>query len=238
MALARIMQGAVALACMGATLVTGHAQEATPTSAVSPVPTAECTVEARRMGELRQLVMRGISDYVTGATPVPVVVSGAEEGEPADAETVAAVTATIREFTACTNAGSFPAMAALATDEMMARPLGRVAIYAGHLFAGLPGTPAPAETPTAAALDTYLMMLQLSEPLPEAEHSAILEIRDVLVLGDGIVRATVVTASPGTPAPETDTVLLRWSGDHYLIAGTVSGESPTSVTPEATPDAS
>ena len=238
MTLARIIQGATALALMAMTISTGKAQETSPTAAISPVPSAECTVEARRMGELRQLVMRGIDDYVSGATPVPVVVSGAEDGQPADAETEAAVTATIRQFTACTNGGNFPAMAALATDELMIRPLGRVAIYAGHLLAGRPGTPAPAETPTAAALDAYLMTLQFPQPLPEAEQSAVLEIRDVRTLADGRVRATVVTASQAEPDPDTDTVLLRWSGDRYLIAGTFQGESPSFLTPEATPGAS
>jgi hypothetical protein len=189
------------------------------------------------MGELRELVMRGIDEYVTGATPAPVLTAGAAEGELADAETVAGVTATIHEFTACTNAGNFPAMAALATDEMMTRPLGRVAIYAGHLFAGRPGTPAPAETPTAAALDLYLATLQFSQPLPEMEQSAVLEIRDVRTLADGRVRATVETASQAEPNPETDTVYLRWAGDRYLIEGTFSGEPADSVAPSATPDA-
>lgn len=187
------------------------------------------------MSELRQLVMRGIDDYVTGATPVPVAVAGAEEGKPVDAETEAAVTATILQFTDCTNAGYFPGMAALATDEMMARPLGRVAIYAGHLFAGRPGTPAPFETPTAAALDAYLITLQFPQPLPEAEQSAVLEIRDVRTLGNGRVWATVVTASQAEPNPETDTVYLRWSGDRYLIEGTSRGEAADSVSPSATP---
>src|SRR3954471_2159975 len=109
----RIIQSAVALAIMGATLSGGHAQKASATAAISPVPPAECTIAPRPIGELRQLVMRGIDDYVTGATPAPVAVARVEDGTPADAATVAAVTATIREFTACTNAGNLTSMAAL-----------------------------------------------------------------------------------------------------------------------------
>jgi hypothetical protein len=233
----RIIQGATALAIMGVTLRSGHAQEASPTAAISPVPPAECTIERRPIGELRQVVMRGIDDYVTGATPVPVAVFTAEESTPADAATVAAVTATIREFTACTNAGDFPAMAALATDEMMTRPLGRVAIYTAHLFAGRPGTPAPGETPTADELDTYLITLQFSQPRPQAEWSAILEIRDVRTLTDGRVRATVVTASQDEPDPDTDTVYLRWSRGRYLIEGTVRDQPTEAATPRASSSA-
>ena len=125
-------------------------------------------------------------------------------------------------------------MAALATDELMVRPLGRVAIYAGHLFAGLPGTPAAAETPTAEALDLYLVTLQFPQPLPETEQSSVLDIRDVRTLGDGRVRATVVTASQDETHPETGTVYLRWSGDRYLIDGTVRERSAESRAPEAT----
>ncbi len=235
MARSRIILGAVALTFMGVTFSSGQAQEASPAAPIVPVPPAECTIEPRPIGELRQLVMHGIDDYVTGATPAPIEFGGADGGAPADATAIAAVTATIREFTACTNAGYFPGMAALAADELMTRPLGRVAIYAGHLFAGGSGTPAPAETPTAAALDAYLITLQFPRPLPQAAWSTILEIRDVRALGDSRMRATVVTASQDEPIPVTDTVYLRWSRGRYLIEGTVRDKTADSVAPTASP---
>lgn len=142
---------------------------------------------------------------------------------------------TSREFTVCSNAGDFPAMASLATDELMTRPPGRIAIHAGHLFAGRPGTPAPSETPTAAALDAYVIALQFAQPVPQTEPSAILEIRDVPAPADGRVWATVVTASQDEPKPETDTGFLRWAGDRYLIEGTFRGEPAESVASAATP---
>lgn len=221
-----IVRVAVALAFIWSMASGAEAQQASPVPALVPVPATECTVAPRSQAELRRITLDGIRDYVAGATPVPLVSHASKDAEPANAETIAAVTATIRGFTACSNAGNIPAIAAFGDDDMMRRPLGRVAVFAGHVLTGRPGTPVPAETPTAAALNLYLAALQFPQPPPKDRWTAILEIRDVRVFSDRQVVATVVTASQAEPTPTTTTVYLQKSGEDYLYTGEGALASP------------
>ena len=77
---------------------------------------AECVVEPRPASFFEPLVAEILTATPTaspGATPpVPE-----EAGEPVDAETEAEVVALLRQAVACANAGDFPRLTALFTDD-------------------------------------------------------------------------------------------------------------------------
>lgn len=88
-----------------------RAQEATPGV---PRP-AECVVEPRALPLLTETT-------TTAATPAPLATPRPftpPAGEPADEETVRAVTATVRQAVACRNASDFRRVYALMTDRML-----------------------------------------------------------------------------------------------------------------------
>lgn len=111
-----------------------------------PISPAECTATPLSTEELRAVAQRGVDLYLAGAaTPAAIVAAAAtpvaNDGEPADPARVAAITATMRTYVASTNAGNFPAVFALLTEESFVRSLGRATIYLSHVFAGGSGTP-------------------------------------------------------------------------------------------------
>jgi hypothetical protein len=93
------------------------AQDATPSDAfVTPDP-AECQVAPRTVDELGAfLATPSAGAAVASPEALPA-------GEPADDATTAAVTATIREITACANANAFLRMFALYSDAYLARSM-------------------------------------------------------------------------------------------------------------------
>lgn len=155
----------VALVMVGMLSVTDAlAQEATPVSVpVVPEP-AECQVSPRTADELLALA----ATPTAAASPVAVRPA---TGEPADAATVAAVTATVREIVACGNAGESFAVLALYTDALVRRLIA-------------PGLETGAEIAEPAAT-----------PRPVASRLALVAVRDVTVLEDGRVSAIVEVAS-------------------------------------------
>ncbi len=200
---------------------TAAQQSATP-APWEPIPPSECTVAPRSAEELRTLTQRGIDQYLaestgTPAASMPLATSVAEEGVPADPETMAAVTETMRMYVACTNAGNFPAVFALLTEESFVRSLGRATIYLSHVFAGGSGTPGPEATPDSAFLELYFTGLAVPRQLRPAEWSGVIEVRDVVVLADGRVRATVVGASENAPEPEAAVLYFREVDGRYLL---------------------
>jgi hypothetical protein len=100
---------------VGATLAVpvGARQTATPTP-ILPDP-AECRVEPRSAAEVAALlatpVARDFEDRADAVSP--------EEGEPLDAQTLASVTALVRQLLACGNAGDWPRFLALTTDHFL-----------------------------------------------------------------------------------------------------------------------
>jgi len=105
------------------------------------------------------------------ASPVPA-------GRPADAATVAGVTAAVRELVACVNSGDLLRQYALVTDRLFVLVAGVLGPLPPQIVAVLQATPTPS---------------------PPAARVAILAIRDVRVLAGGTVRAVVVTQYPGQP---------------------------------------
>jgi len=113
------------------------------------------------------------------ATPAPIVTEPAPPftppaGDPADAETIAAITATVREALACRNAGDYLRAYALFTPEMIAQ-----------LFGG----PATIDPEVIAAA------VEGPRPVPSARQLGIVAISDAVILPDGRVGAIVETAT-------------------------------------------
>lgn len=116
---------------------------------------------------------------------------------PATRETVAAIADTVREETACLNAGDVLRRLALYTHDGIARYAVRYGPFPGTASSTLQSTPAPAP---------------LEQPV------ALLDVRDARVLADGRVRATVVRDAPADPrADEPVVVVFVERGDRWLI---------------------
>lgn len=184
----------VILVLLGFMSGTVAAQEATPTGEfITPDP-AECTVQPRTVDEL----MRFLATPAGAAQATPDILLS--EGEPADAEVAAEVTATTRELYACYNANAFLQVFALFTDDYLARSMSSegIAPEAIGLFA----------TPIAAQA---------------ADERISIAVRDVQLLPDGRVGATVISRSPlgdGAESPSTYIFVERdgrWLVDDMIL---------------------
>jgi ketosteroid isomerase-like protein len=181
------------------------AQDATPVAGLGVPGPEECRVEPRSLASLQALATPragGRPPTVPSGTPVAL-----PEGEPADAETVAGITATIREFLACVNAGDQLRAFALYSDDFL-RP-----------FFGQPGTFTPENYARAAT----------PQPIPTEEWRALVDVRDARVLADGRVGAVVVVddptsedvAGPAGQTRDTSFVILVKRGDRWLVDGAI-----------------
>ena len=156
------------------------AQEATPAvgtdrAAFVPGP-EECTVAPRSSEDLTGLLATPAAGTPAAAPTPPAVPFGAPDGEPADAETAAELTALVRQEWACANANDFPRMLALYTDDLVRRYFPPEALE--EFAAG--GTP---------------------ELVPAAEQTALFAVLDVELLGEGQAGAFVVVDTAGDPLP-------------------------------------
>jgi hypothetical protein len=141
-------------------------QEATPTVPTATpvaVSASDCTVEPRTVAALAEIVtVEDIARSTPVAEPGPYT---KPQGRPADAETVAGITATIRQLVACVDAGDFMRFLALFDENALRR-------YSASL--GLPLDPND----------------ELLTPNPTTNTQIALgPIEDVLVLLDGRVSA-------------------------------------------------
>ena len=122
------------------------AQDATPTAGLDIPAPAECTIAPRSEDELRALFRE------VAATPLPTSLETSPisavppVGAPADAQTVAEITATWRHYLACLSAGDQPRMFALLSDAMVRRQFVvdiAFGVTEDALFAYLAATPVP-----------------------------------------------------------------------------------------------
>jgi hypothetical protein len=166
---------------------------------------ADCQVEPRSTDELLAIWLEdGTPAAATPADAGPTEVT-IPLGTPADEETVAAVTDTVRQVFACFAAGNFPAALALFTEDLIRQ------------FGPPPGT-------------TEEQIREFVEATPEAgaagEAGQILAITDVMDLEDGRVGAFVVDTAEGTPS--TVYAIFERDGDQLLadeiIEFSASGE--------------
>lgn len=183
------------------------AQEASPTASSSAA--ASCTVAPRPIDDLLPVWFGPTGTPPATSSEAHPVRSAAElpQGQPADAETVAAINATIQEVFACFDANQYARAFALMTDDA-ARQFG-------------PDLSDPAEdTPEEVAT---LLESQLAATPEAGQQSEISEAREVRVLDDGRVGA-MFESDGGTAF-----VLFEQQGDRWLMA------EFDFVTPDATP---
>jgi hypothetical protein len=170
------------------------AQDATPVAEIGEVlDPSECTAEAPSADELVALWFpTNAAGTPTAATPVAGnAMSGATVpaplGEPADAETVAAVTASIRQVLACFSGGSFLRAYAYFSENLQ-RQFG----------------PEPEDT-----LEDVRAFLELpEEPVPQDQRVRLIAITDVSVMDDGRVGAILVSDDPEGPPEGIETELI------------------------------
>jgi hypothetical protein len=193
----------IVLAVLSATVAV--AQDATPAAVLGEaIDPAECTVEALPTDEMVALwFQENDAGTPVVATPEPAPDMFPESvpvplGEPADAATVAAVTATVREVIACFNAGSFVRAFAL-YSEALQQQFG------------------PEPEDTVADVQAFLEMPD--EPLPADEQTRLVAVTDVSVMADGRVGAFVVLDDPQGPpdGAETALLLLVQGDDRWLV---------------------
>ena len=147
--------------------------QATPTAGMLDVPSPqECQVAPRQF----PLFPEGVGQRAA-ATPLPLATPPAApfippQGEAADAETVAAVTATVREAIACRNGNDFLRAYTLFTENMIV-----------SLFGG----PATIDPEVGQAIT------EQPGPLPRRQRVALVDVSDVVLLPDGRVGAVVDT---------------------------------------------
>jgi hypothetical protein len=189
-AVALVLGGAIAVG----TAPAGGAQEATPVAELVTPDPADCRVAPRPAASLATFAGTPTAGVATpiGAAPTPFV---PPSGAPADAETVAGVTATALELFACYNADDLSRVVALFTDDYLRRS-----------FA--------AEGVTDEALGVFAAT-PVARPAGEREAVAV---RDVRLLPDGRVGALLVGRDPaGDPPDFADfTVFVEREG-RYLI---------------------
>ncbi|MCC7021884.1 MAG: hypothetical protein IT338_03600 [Thermomicrobiales bacterium] len=150
--------------------------QATPTPAALDVPAPDdCQIAPRAL----PLFPPGVGQR-TAATPRPLASPAAGPavvavGAPADAETAAAVTATVREALACRNAGDFPRAYALFTQQMLIQ-----------LFGG------------PATIDPEIQAAMSEKPhhLPRGQRIGLVSLEQATIMPDGRVAAIVTTATP------------------------------------------
>lgn len=196
---------AAALSLLAATLsplASATAQEATP----APLGPEECTVEP--------IDPATYIAAINAATPAPPLPATAE-GEPADEATVAAVTETMRQSIACTNAGDLGRLLAVIDPSYAPTILG---VPFDQIPAAIEAAATSSATPTA-------LSTPLTDDLDQTSlYSTLLSVTDVRVLPqeffNGQVACTVTISRPDI-AVVTATVYLRLEGDRYIITNYV-----------------
>jgi len=183
---------------------------------VTPDP-AECGIAPRATED--------IAAFLIDATPVAGGLAGAFSlvGVPADHATTAFALSIVREAIACGNAHGFPGVAALLSDEALAR----------HVLSQ--GMPAEA-----------LTFADISEPPQVSERRALIDVRDVVLRDDGRVGAVVLIEDPARGKVERRYTLVLAEGvagaegsDQYLFlidAVAVADEVPIPAPAAGTPE--
>jgi hypothetical protein len=155
--------GVLILSIFVTSTATARAQEATPAS-------AGCSVEPRTEEELNALAA---TPYAPPAASPEATSTALPTGEPVGIETIAALTDTLNQVTACAEAGDINRLLALYSDEYVVQ----------HIFAREPQPIIPGRAPEAGAPPVGTP----SAPLAASEvHNAVL-------LPDGRIAAEVAT---------------------------------------------
>jgi hypothetical protein len=197
--LLRAVVPAVVLAlslCQASVLAQG-----TPAAADPNVPAPdECQIALPETIEFPADSMRPVA-----ATPRPIITEAETPfappaGEPADEETVAAITATVRESIACRNAGDFARMLVFFTPNMLAELYGSPATVDPEVLQGIQ------EGPRA---------------LPEPRRLRLDAIESIVMVPDDRVGAVVETSTPRREFRDYLFFVLDAESGRWLIDGSV-----------------
>ncbi len=176
-----------------------HAQDATPAGGRDVPDPSECTVEpgtAEEVVALFREVAATPASTTPGAADQPPFVQ--PEGEPADAETAAAIEAANRELLACTNAYGFLGLVAVSTDDHIRF------VLAYDIASGMDE-------------ETVTEFLTAAPESPTPEQSvALVDVRDVTVLDDGRIGAVVVGDEPGVGDVTLYFIFVEENGRYLL----------------------
>lgn len=228
---------AVALLSIVSLPTSALAQEATPLASPVAADPAECRIEPRPDSFFEDAVRQAVANPAPAATfpsgggtntPTPIAVS--EAGSvPADAETVAAVTATTRELFACINAGDTARLFALFTERAARDNF-------AFLFGGFIGRALDEGTPPAAVESLILgeivgPLTGAPVPVPSERRSVLIAVHTVRTLDDGRVVAEIEATGEGVGPAER--LLFAKEGERFLLDGTVARSG--TGTPVATP---
>ena len=177
------------------------------------VDPADCAAEPRDLDDVLALWYEDGELVASPADVEPPTEVTIPLGEPADAETTAAIEEAVVAVFACFEAGDFLAATALFTDELVAS------------FGPEPGT----------SEEDARAFLEAGEP--EDEEGRILAITDVMVLGDGRVGAFVVEQATGEPPLSSYAVFVEgdggWLVDEVVEFSTPAFEEEEGATPAA-----
>lgn len=156
-----------------------------------------------------------------GGTVNPSPIAIAEEGSQlADPATVAAVSATAREYAACINAGDGARLFALYTEQAVRDNLAFL-LSTTINRALAEGTPvAMLQAEAVAGLGPFTT--DVATPLVEEARVPDVDVANVRVLADGRVAADIVAAG----FPGGNRLLFAEEGDRYLLVGEVATAEP------------
>ncbi len=170
------------------------AQAGTPAAGFDVPASAECTIEPRSVDELRALFREAAATPVAAspeASPTPAV---PPPGEPADAQTVAEINATWRQFIACINAGDLARVFAFLSDDK---------VRGDFVFDIASGA-------SEDALVAYLTATPV--PLPPDGAAPFFPFEDVRALDDG----RVAVVGPGEMG-QGEVLIFVKEGDRWLV---------------------
>lgn len=200
----RIAPPVVAFAVATLLALPSAAQEATPAPLPATPEPSECRVEPRPASFIEDAVRRAVASSAPvptfppggGGTITPTPIAVSEEGsQPADAETVAAATATVREYFACISVGDFPRLSALYTEQA-ARDNLAFLLSNSVRYRLDEGTPA-AEVEAEIVGEFRESFLASPTALPADRRPALVAVANVRTLRDGRVVAGLVGVGPG-----------------------------------------
>jgi hypothetical protein len=176
--------------------------ELSATAAAPVVPDAsECQADSQR-----SVMVLFATPVSADATPIATLPPIASAGPPADAESVAAVTATARAVVACLNAGDFLSLMSFVSDGYLRRSF-------------VDGVPTD---PLALDLERFVNALRGCEecevdPLEGDDRFAIAAITNVRVLDDGRVGADLTLTNPSGTWSDWLVVAFVASEDRWLV---------------------
>lgn len=214
------------------------APEASPPALPTTPEPSECRVEPRPRSFVDDAIARAVASPApvptfppggSGRTITPTPIPFSEEGSrPADAATVAAATATVREVFACINAGDMPRFLALLTDQAARDNV--AFLVSGPVNRGLAAGTPRAALATEIGGESRAFFSASPEALPVEERAGPVAVANARLLADDRVVVDFVTAGSG--GARTGEAVLVDDGGRLRIAGI------TLSSPQETPTAS